>query len=478
MRVKHEEEIQLREFRHLIGGALVGSEATFGVINPATEEVFAYAPYASREQLDEAVKAASKAFTSWRETSREERKRCVLAMAATVAQHKDELVDLLIREQGKPQSNASLEVDYTSYFAVTTANLELVDEIIRDEERMRVEACYHPVGIVGAIAPWNYPLLLGYWKVFAALTPGNCVILKPSPYTPLTTLRAAELFNEILPPGVLNVLSGGDNLGQWIVQHPGIQKISFTGSSETGKKIVASAAGNLKRVTLELGGNDAAIVLPDADPREIAEKIFWTAFNNSGQICMAIKRLYVHDAIYDGMCDQLVKVAESVRVGEGHESGVQLGPVQNKMQFDKVCEILEDTKRAGGRILTGGEHRNERGYFVPVTLVADAREGMRIVDEEPFGPILPIIRYTNVDEAIQSANRSEYGLGGSIWTKNVSRGTELAKQLQCGTAWVNQHSAVLPDIPFGGHKSSGLGLEGAVDGLKNFCNLQIVNVAK
>lgn len=468
----------MHPFKHLIGGKLVDSENSFGVINPATEAVFAQAPDATSKQLDQAVEAARKAFPKWSATPREERKKVVLAMAEAVMRHKDELVDLLICEQGKPQSNASGEVDYTAYFAATTANLELQDEIIRDDERMRVEACYRPVGVVGAIAPWNYPLLLGYWKVFAALMTGNCVVLKPSPYTPLTTLRAAEYFNEVVPPGVLNVVSGGDELGKWIVRHSGIDKISFTGSSETGKKIVEGAAADLKRVTLELGGNDAAIVLPDANPKDIAEKIFWAAFNNSGQICMAIKRLYVHDDVYDGVCNALVNVAQNIRIGEGHEPDAQLGPVQNKMQYDKVCDIIEDAKRAGGRFLMGGDVRNDRGYFVPVTLVAEAKEGMRIVDEEPFGPVLPIIRFRDVEDAIERANRSEYGLGGSVWTSDIDRGTALAKRIHAGTTWVNQHSVILPDIPFGGHKASGLGLEGAAEGLKHFCNMQIVNVAK
>lgn len=468
----------MHTFRHLVGGRLLSSERMFDVINPATGRVFAQAPEAGLGELDDAVDAAQAAFPAWSGLDAAERKQKVVAMAAAVADHKDELIELLVQEQGKPISNATGEVAATSYFAMTTAGLELTDEVIRADDRMRVEACYRPMGVVGAIAPWNYPLLLGYWKVFAALVTGNCVVLKPSPYTPLTTLRAAELFADILPAGVLNVVAGGDELGRRMVTHPGIAKISFTGSSATGKNILASAAASMKRVTLELGGNDAAIVLPDADPAEIAEKIFWAAFNNSGQICMAIKRLYVHDGVYDAMFEALASVARGVKMGEGHAAGVRLGPVQNHSQYVKVLEILNAAKLAGATVVPCGDVESETGYFVPVTLVRDAKEGMRVVDEEPFGPVLPLIRYSDVNDAVQRANRSEYGLGGSIWTKDVVQGARLAKQLQTGTAWVNQHSVVLPDIPFGGQKASGLGHEGAVEGLKHFCNLQIVNVAQ
>ncbi len=468
----------MADYKMTIGGEMIDSAQTLDVINPATEKVFATCPDATMEQLDAAVDAAQKAFRDWSQRPIDERKDLVRQLAANVAKHRDDLINLLVTEQGKPISNATKEVEFTSYFAMTTAALDLSPEVLRDDEQMRVEAHYKPIGVVGAIAPWNYPLLLAYWKVFAALVAGNCVVLKPSPYTPLTTLKAAQLFNDILPPGVLNVVSGGDELGRWIVEHPGVAKISFTGSSATGKKIVAAAAGTLKRVTLELGGNDAAIVLDDADPEAIAEKIFWTAFNNSGQICMAIKRLYVQDAIYDRMCDALTKLAQTVTVGEGSDEASMLGPVQNRMQFDRVRGIIEDTKQKGRRFLTGGDVPEKPGYFIPVTLVADAQEGDRLVDEEPFGPILPIIKFSEVEDVIARANASEYGLGGSIWTSNVERGSELAAQLDSGTVWVNQHSVVLPDIPFGGAKNSGLGCEGAAEGLKNFCQLQVVNVAR
>ncbi len=471
--------MQLNPFRLLVGGELRSSSTgSFGVVNPSNEEVFAEAPDASAADLDQAVSAAEAAFQSWSNTPVDERRALIRRMAEVLAAHHDELVEILVREQGKSVANATQEVTFVSYFANETANIDLEPRVLRDDERMRVEQHYRPMGVVGAIAPWNYPLLLGYWKVFAALATGNTVVLKPSPYTPLATLRAAELFADVVPAGVLNVLSGGDALGAAMTAHPGIQKISFTGSCPTGRKILASAAADLKRVTLELGGNDAAIVLPDAQPDEIAEKIFWAAFNNSGQICMAIKRLYVHRDLHDDVCDALVAIAKQVKVGDGFASDTILGPVQNAMQFDKVCGLIDDVRRTDARVLTGGEITQRPGYFVPVTLVADARDGQRVVDEEAFGPVLPIIRFDDPEEALHLANSTSFGLGGSVWTEDVERGRALAQQLRCGTAWVNQHSVVLPDIPFGGLKNSGLGVEGAVDGLHSFCDSQILNLAK
>ncbi len=468
----------MKSFENLINGKMVQSTEQIEVVNPADEKVFASCHSATVHQLDVAVEAATAAFPKWSSLKVEERKNYVLEMAKALEENAAELIDLLIQEQGKPRSNATQEVQYTSLFAKTTAGLNLANQTLQDTDEMRIEVHYKPLGVVGAIAPWNYPLLLGYWKVFAALVTGNCVILKPSPYTPLTTLRAAEMFNKVLPPGVLNVLAGGDELGRQMVEHPGIHKISFTGSSDTGKKIVAAAAKTLKRVTLELGGNDAAIILPDAKPEQIAERLFWTSFNNSGQICMAIKRLYVHEEIYDQVCDELSKIANNTVVGDGTNEDTTLGPIQNRMQFDKVCDILEDVKKSGARILSGGEVPDKPGYYFPVTLVADAKKGDRIVEEEPFGPILPIIKFSNVDDAIEQANDSPYGLGGSIWTQDVEKGVQLAARLNSGTAWVNQHSVVLPHIPFGGAKESGLGVEGSVEGLKHFTEAQVINISK
>jgi acyl-CoA reductase-like NAD-dependent aldehyde dehydrogenase len=260
-----------------------------------------------------------------------------------------------------------------------------------------------------------------------------------------------------------------------MTEHPGIQKIVFTGSCATGKKVMQAASGNLKRVTLELGGNDAGIVLADANPKEIAERLFWGAFINNGQTCAALKRLYVPDEIYEEVCDALVDYAKNVTVGHGLADNSVLGPIQNKMQYDKVVELVEDAKRNGARILCGGEAPEGPGYFYPVTIVADVTDGMRIVDEEQFGPVLPVIRYKDVEDAIARANALDVGLGGSAWSSDPDKAKAVAHRLECGTAWVNSHGGIKPFAPFGGVKGSGIGVEFGELGLKEYTSVQVVH---
>jgi acyl-CoA reductase-like NAD-dependent aldehyde dehydrogenase len=309
-----------------------------------------------------------------------------------------------------------------------------------------------------------------------AVRTGNTVVIKPSPYTPLSTIRLVELLNEVLPPGVVNVVAGRNDLGQMMTEHPNIRKIVFTGSCGTGKKVMEAASGTLKRVTLELGGNDAGIVLADANPQEIAEKLFWGAFINNGQTCASLKRLYVSDEIYDEVCDALVDYARNVPVGHGLDENNMLGPIQNKMQYDKVVELVEDAKRSGARILCGGEASEGPGFFYPITIVADAKDGMRIVDEEQFGPALPVIRYTDLDEVIERANRLDVGLGGSAWSSDLAKGKAVAGRLECGTAWVNGHGLIKPFAPFGGVKGSGIGVEFGQLGLAEYTAVQVVHI--
>jgi acyl-CoA reductase-like NAD-dependent aldehyde dehydrogenase len=303
-------------------------------------------------------------------------------------------------------------------------------------------------------------------------------VLKPSPFTPLSTLRLGEILRDVLPPGVLNVVSGGDELGAWITQHPAVRKISFTGSVATGKRVAAAAAPDLKRVTLELGGNDAAIVLPDADLGAIADKLFWGAFENSGQVCSAIKRVYVHEDQFARLRDELTQRARSVKMGDGLEPDTQLGPINNRPQFERVIELVEDARRAGARFTTGGAPRAGAGYFFEPTIVTGVAEGTRIVDEEQFGPALPLLTYRDVDEAVERANATMFGLSGSVWGSDTARATEIASRLECGTAWVNKHLDISPNAPFGGFKWSGIGVENGPWGLLAFTEIQVINVAK
>jgi acyl-CoA reductase-like NAD-dependent aldehyde dehydrogenase len=460
-----------------IAGKAVSAEQTFGVTNPADESIFAEAPDCSRQQLDAAVEAAAAAAPAWAADEARRRqlmKECCEALKSRAG----EIAPVLTREQGKPLQNAVGEVIGAALSFLFTASLELPNELIQDDDKVRIEVRARPLGVVAAITPWNFPVLLACTKIGPALLAGNTVVLKPSPYTPLASLMMGEVLRDVLPPGVLNVVSGGDDVGAWLSEHPLVRKISLTGSVATGKRVAASAAPDLKRITLELGGNDAAILLPDADPGRLAQKLFWGAFDNSGQICSAIKRIYAHESIYPALLEELSEVARGVKTGDGTDPSSQLGPINNRPQFERVCELVEDARRHGARPLVGGERMGERGYFFSPTLLSEVSDGVRVVDEEQFGPVLPVLPYTDVEDAVARANATHFGLGGSVWGTDVERASEVASQLDCGTAWVNNHLALVPHAPFGGHKWSGLGLENGKWGLRDFCELQTFHTTK
>ena len=377
---KRAESIALKEdFSLLIDGKLEQSAEHLDVINPALGEVFARCPAATRAHLERAVAAARAAFPAWRDKSFAERAALIKKMSQRLRENQQRLAELLTREQGKPLAQSVAEIDRGAAQSDGMVGIEIPIEVLADDKDKHIELRYRPLGVVGIITPWNAPVNLALGPLVSALYTGNTVILKPSPYTPLATLKVGELLKDLFPAGVVNVLAGGDELGAWITAHPGIDKISFTGSVATGKKVLASAAATLKRVTLELGGNDPAIVLDDVDPKAIAKKIFFASFVNSGQVCMAIKRIYAHEKIYAALCDALVAEAKKAKVGDGLDPTTELGPIQNKMQYDKVVGIIEDTKRRGAKFLTGGEIPKGPGYFLPPTLVTDVPEDSRLV---------------------------------------------------------------------------------------------------
>ena len=403
------------DYRMLIGGELVNGSATLDVVNPANEEVVASVPDATREDLDKAIDAARTAFPSWAATPIAERKAKLAALGQAIMANADPLMRLLTREQGKPHAEAQGEVMGAGYWLMAASALDLPVTVNEDSDDRYSETRHVPLGVVGAIAPWNFPMILAMFKVGPALLAGNTMVLKPSPFTPLSTLKFGELAAELLPAGVLNIVTGGDDLGPWMTSHPGFDKISFTGSTATGKRVMQSAAPTLKRVTLELGGNDAAIVMPDVDVEKVAEELFWSAFRNNGQICIATKRMYVHQDIYDQLRDALVAYAKTVKVGDGSEQGTQIGPINNKQQYARVLELIQDAKDKGYKFLVGGEKAEVPGYFIPVTILDNPPEDARIVQEEQFGPVLPLIKFDDYSDVIARANATDYGLWGSVW---------------------------------------------------------------
>jgi len=466
----------MRRWSLFIGGRQVEADSFQDVVNPSTGGVVGAMPVATADDLDAAVAAASGAFLKWRDVADTERAEACRAVARTIEANSEELARLLTLEQGKPLNGLGSRFEIGGAVAWTrhTSELSLPPEVLQDSPEGRVELHRKPIGVVGSITPWNWPVMIACWHIIPAIRAGNTVVIKPSPLTPLSTIRLVELMNETLPAGVVNVVTGENEIGALMSAHPDIAKVTFTGSTATGRKIMKSAATTLKRLTLELGGNDAGVVLPDADPKAIAEGLFWGAFINGGQTCAALKRLYVHDSLYDDVCRELTVYATKVVVGDGLSEASTLGPVQNKRQFEIVSAFVDEARDRGGRVLIGGNPPGGPGYFYPVTLVADVDHGCRLVDEEQFGPALPIIRYHDVEEAVTKANASSMGLGGSVWGSDLATAKRIASRIEAGSVWINKHGAIQPNAPFGGVKQSGFGVEFGVDGLKEFTTVQTV----
>jgi acyl-CoA reductase-like NAD-dependent aldehyde dehydrogenase len=461
---------------HLIDGRAAASNSFFEVVDPATGQAFALCPDASQAQLDAAVAAARRAFPSWAALGFDRRRELIFQFADRIAAAADELAPLLTREHGKPLEQARMELSVSAHHMKQLASLDLPDEVLRDDGRGRVELRYHPLGVVGAIAPWNFPVALAMHKVAQALYTGNTLVLKPSPFTPLTTLAVGRLAEGLLPPGVLNVIAGGNDFGAWMTAHPDIDKISFTGSVATGKKVMASAAGTLKRVTLELGGNDATLVLEDADLDAAAAGIARSGFYNCGQICMAIKRVYVAESVRDALLEKLIARVSALKVGPGTEPGTDMGPLQNRPQYEKVKAYLEDAVgRPGAEVVTGGSVIAGEGYFIQPTIILGLTEDVPLVSEEQFGPVLPVLTFGSVDEAVSRANDTRFGLGASVWSKDEARARDIAGRLMAGTVWINRHGLNESDVPFGGMKESGYGREHGVLGIRAYQELQVIS---
>lgn len=470
----------MQQFVMTIGGKSADAARKIEVINPFDESVVGMCPEATVEHVDEAVRCASEALSAWSAIADSERVAKLHEIADLIEKHQPELARLVTLEQGKPQSGpgANFEVGGAAAWTRATASLSLPDVVLRDDDHAHVIMRRKPVGVVGSVTPWNFPLLIATWHIMPAIRVGCTVVVKPSPFTPLSTLWLIELMNEVLPPGVVNVVTGGAEIGACLTGHPKVDKLVFTGSIETGKGVMRNASRSLKRVTLELGGNDAGIILPGTHIEPLLENLFWGCFINAGQTCAALKRLYVHESQYADVVDAFATYMRKISVGNGLDPATLVGPVSNRMQLDKVMSLVADARSAGARIVMGGSKPQEKGFVYPLTLIADATDDMRIVKEEQFGPVIPVIRYQAVDEAIRRANSLEVGLGGSVWGDDVRVAMDLAGQLECGTSWVNQHGTIDPMTPFGGVKCSGIGVEFGVDGLKEYTTTQVINVAR
>jgi acyl-CoA reductase-like NAD-dependent aldehyde dehydrogenase len=469
----------VQQYSVLINGQLEKPGKWIDVVNPANEQVIAQVPDCGQEELDRAVAAARAAFKTWSKTPIDDRRAVIMKISTAIKDNADELMRLLTSEQGKPHAQAKGEIYGAAGIAAAQSTLTLEDEINEDSDTRLSRTRRVPVGVVGGIVPWNFPVMMAIQKVVPALLSGCTIVLKPSPFTPLATLRIMELVADMVPAGVLNVITGGDDLGPLITAHPDIDKITFTGSTATGKRVMETASKDLKRITLELGGNDASIVLPDADVKKVAEQLFWSSFTNAGQICVAAKRIYIHEDIYDELSAAIAEYARHVKVGDGAEQGTAVGPIQNRKQYERVLELIKDAKDHGYKFLVGGDHDPSiPGYYVPITILDNPPEDARIVAEEQFGPVMPLMKFATVEEAIERANASDYGLAGAVWTSNPDEGVRVAEQLETGTVWVNEFLHLSPFAPFAGHKQSGFGAEYGKEGLLEFTYPQVITVKR
>ncbi|MET9440698.1 aldehyde dehydrogenase family protein [Streptomyces sp. NPDC006610] len=438
--------------------------ARLAVVDPATGEVFDEVPDQQPDALDAVVDRSRRAWHGWR-ADPAARTTALHAAAGAVEAAADDLARLLTREQGKPLAESHAEIARTAARLRYFADLAPRTRRITDGRPVDSELRWRSLGPVAAIVPWNFPLQLAAAKFVPALAAGNTVVLKPSPFTPLATRLLGSVLATVLPEDVLTVVTGREPLGARLASHPGIRHVTFTGSAPTGRAVAEAAAASLARVTLELGGNDAAVLLDDVEVDRIADRLFWAAFRNCGQVCMAVKRVYAPARLHARVVEALAERARTVAVGPGLDPDTRLGPVNNTPQLARVERITRRALADGARAAAGGHRAAGPGYFFAPTILTDVPPDSPVVTEEQFGPVLPVLPYRNLDEAVDAANGTGFGLGGSVWGADLDRAEAVADRLECGTAWINHHAELSLAQPFAGAKDSGVGVAGGPWGL-------------
>lgn len=463
-------------FYNIIDGKKRGSKVNEKVVDPRTEELLWDVPVASIQDLDDAVDAANRAFKTWKNTSHTERQKVLQAIADCLRANKDLLADIQAKESGKSLVMASTDIEVAAlHYEYFKDNARLEDEVQYEDDTVKIVGTYAPVGVLAAISPWNFPMILSTVKVVSALVTGNCVIIKPSPFTPYAILKFCELAQSVVPPGVFQALSGGADLGERMTLHPAIHHVSFTGTLAVGQRIMQNCARTMKKVILELAGNNAAIVCADADLEQVVPSVAMGCFFHGGQVCVASKRIYVHESLYDRFMQLFIEESKKYS-----PANILFSPLSNRTNFERAKSFIEDSKKNGHNIVSGGEVESDgqKGFWLPPTIVAKPPEDSLLVQEEQFAPITPVLTWTDEADVIARANLDNAGLGASLYTPDMDKAQRIARQLESGSVWINRFERPHFGAYFAGWKLSGFGGELGKHGLYNYCQLQCLHFHK